>query len=43
MMCACGQNRGWFVVKVRDNQVVIDSKCCITTIICSVECIEFSV
>ena len=43
MNCACGKSDGYYIAKITDNQVILESKCCITTLRCSVDCIEFSV
>ena len=43
MNCACGKSDGYYVAKINDKQAVLESKCCITTILCSIEMIEYSV
>ena len=43
MMCACGRNDGFYVEHIEGDKVIIASKCCITTIKATVDCIEFSV
>lgn len=43
MNCCCGKIDGYYIAKITDNQVILESKCCITTILCSIDTIEFSV
>ncbi len=43
MKCCCGKDDGYYVAKISDTQVVLESNCCITTILCSIQMIEFSV
>ena len=43
MNCACGRSDGYYVAKINETNVVLESKCCITTILCKIEMIEFSV
>lgn len=43
MMCACGRNDGFYFVGIKNEKIIIESKCCITTIVATVDHIEFSV
>lgn len=43
MICACGRQDGYYIAKLTDEQVILESKCCITTLICKIETVEFSV
>ena len=43
MMCACGRNDGFYLVNIKNDIIIIESKCCITTIRAKIDCIEFSV
>jgi len=43
MMCACGRNDGFYLVNIKNDAIIIESKCCITTIKATIDCIEFSV
>jgi len=43
MNCRCGKSDGYYVHKITDTHVILESNCCITTILCKIEMVEFSV
>lgn len=43
MNCCCGKKDGYYVALVTETHVYLESKCCITTLICAIETVEFSV
>lgn len=43
MNCCCGLQTGYYIAKITDYKVILESKCCITTLVCSIDHIEFSV
>ena len=43
MNCACGKSNGYYIAKISEYLVILESKCCITTLVCSIDRVEFSV